>query len=173
MAKKKNNVVEENENIEEVVDEIPQPNPLEMIEALTIENEKLKNEYFKAYADAENYKKRTQRELDNALKYRIQSFAIEVLPVLDNLERALSSDTSDEGFKTGVQMIYDQLVSALKNEGVTEIEATDVAFDANVHQAIMTEKIEDLEAGQVIAVLQKGYKLKDRVLRAAMVKVSE
>ena len=70
-------------------------------------------------------------------------------------------------------MIYMQLVNALKNEGVEEVDVLDKPFDANFSQAIMTEKKEDVEPNTVIQVLQKGYKLKDRILRAAMVKVSE
>lgn len=168
---------EKNKEVTEVVEEEEQEqseiSESELIEILTLDNEKLKNEYFKARADAQNYKKRMQRELDSLMKYRIQSFAMEVLPVLDNLERALESESEDTSFKQGVQMIYDQLVSALANEGVKEIEALGQEFDANVHQAMSQEKQEDVESGIIIEVYQKGYVLKDRVLRAAMVKVSE
>ena len=145
----------------------------DLIEQLSRENEELKNQYYKAYADAENYKKRTQKELENSMKYRIQSFASEILPAIDNLERALQNDTEDEAFKAGVVMIYDQLMAALKKEGVSEIEALDKPFDHNVHNALMTEKVEGVEPNTVIEVLQKGYMLKDRILRAALVKVSE
>ncbi len=164
---------EKNKEVSEVVEEEIEISESELIETLTLDNEKLKNEYFKARADAQNYKKRMQRELDSLMKYRIQSFAMEVLPVLDNLERALESESEDTSFKQGVQMIYDQLVSALANEGVKEIEALGQEFDANVHQAMSQEKQEDVESGIIIEVYQKGYVLKDRVLRAAMVKVSE
>ena len=139
----------------------------DLIEQLSRENEELKNQYYKAYADAENYKKRTQKELENSMKYRIQSFASEILPAIDNLERALDNDTTDEAFKAGVIMIYDQLMAALKKEGVSEIEALDKPFDHNVHNALMTEKVEGVEPNTVIEVLQKGYMLKDRILRAA------
>ena len=164
---------EKNKEVSEVVEEEIEISESGLIETLTLDNEKLKNEYFKARADAQNYKKRMQRELDSLMKYRIQSFAMEVLPVLDNLERALESESEDTSFKQGVQMIYDQLVSALANEGVKEIEALGQEFDANVHQAMSQEKQEDVESGIIIEVYQKGYVLKDRVLRAAMVKVSE
>lgn len=146
---------------------------LEIIEKLQQENAELKNQYYKAYADAENFKKRSSKELENALKYRIQSFASEILPAIDNLERALNNETSDEAMKAGVQMIYDQIMSALQKEGVSEIEALDKEFDHNVHQALLTEKVDDVEPNQVLEVLQKGYMLKDRVLRASLVKVSE
>lgn len=135
-----------------------------------------KNEYFKAYADAENLKKRLQAEADNVRKYRIQSFASEVLPVIDNLERALDVKINDENVKNyvkGFEMIYQQLIHILSNEGVKEIEAKDKPFDSNYHQALMQEHVEGVEPGMVIEVLQKGYMLKDRVLRATLVKVSE
>ncbi len=132
----------------------------------------LKNEYAKAYADTENTRKRLQKEFETRSKYHIQSFALEVLPVLDNCERALAQETNDEAYRKGVEMIYNQLRNALQKEGVTEIEALNQPFDANWHQALMSEECEGVEPGMVTQVLQKGYKLKDRLLRAAMVKVS-
>lgn len=135
-----------------------------------------KNAYFKAYADADNMKKRLQAEADNVRKYRIQSFAQEVLPVLDSLERALDVKVDDQNIKNyvkGFEMIYTQLKSVLEKEGVCEIDALNKPFDPNFHNALMQEKKEDVESGIVIEVLQKGYMLKDRVLRATLVKVSE
>jgi molecular chaperone GrpE len=135
-----------------------------------------KNAYFKAYADTENLKKRLQSESDNVRKYRIQSFAMEILPVLDNLERALDVKVDDQNVKNyakGFEMIYQQLVHILNQEGVKEIEALDKPFDPNFHQALMQEAKDGVESGMVIEVLQKGYMLKDRVLRATLVKVSE
>ena len=135
-----------------------------------------KNAYFKAYADAENLKKRLQAEADNVRKYRIQSFAVEVLPIIDNLERALNVKSDDESLKNyvkGFEMIYQQLIATLEKEGVKEIEALNKPFDPNVHQALMQESVEGVESGIVVEVLQKGYMLKDRVLRATLVKVSE
>ena len=142
-------------------------------EKLKADVAKLKNEYARAYADTENTRRRLQNEFEQLSKYHIQKFALEVLPVLDNCERALAHETSDEAYRKGVEMIYQQLKSALEREGVSEIEAMDKPFDGNWHQALMSEKVEGVEPGIVIQVLQKGYKLKDRILRAAMVKVSE
>lgn len=135
-----------------------------------------KNAYFKAYADADNMKKRLQSEADNVRKYRIQSFAQEVLPVLDSLERALDVKVDDQNIKNyvkGFEMIYTQLKAVLEKEGVKEIEALNQPFDPNFHNALMQEKVEGVESGMVVQVLQKGYMLKDRVLRATLVKVSE
>ena len=122
-----------------------------------------KNAYFKAYADTENLKKRLQSESDNVRKYRIQSFAMEILPVLDNLERALDVKVDDQNVKNyakGFEMIYQQLVHILNQEGVKEIEALDKPFDPNFHQALMQEAKDGVESGMVIEVLQKGYMLK-------------
>ena len=145
----------------------------EEISVLKEQLKESKNDYLKAYADTENTKKRLQRESEVMRKYRIQSFAFEVLPVLDNLERALNQDSNDASFKNGIQMIYDQLVASLSEEGVVAIKAVDQEFDPNIHQAMMTEEIEGVEPNIVVAELQKGYMLKDRVLRASYVKVSK
>lgn len=143
---------------------------IEELEAKIVE---LQNQYAKAYADTQNMQKRLQNEFELSKKYRIQSFALDILPVIDNCERALAQSTTDEKYKKGVEMIYNQLIQALKKEGVEEIDCLNKPFDANYHQAIMMEKLENVESGMVIEVLQKGYMLKDRILRAAMVKVSE
>ena len=157
---------------EEIVEDI---NEVSEVDELKKQIENLKNEYARAYADTENLKKRLNAEAEQTRKYRIQSFAKEILPVIDNLERALqtSVEEADEGFKKGVEMTYNQLIAALKNEGVEEIDCLNKEFDPNFHQAIMQEKKEGVKSGVVIEVLQKGYVLKDRILRPAMVKVSE
>ena len=135
-----------------------------------------KNAYYKAYADTENLKKRLHAEAETTRKYRIQSFALELLPILDALERALAVPSEDENIQNyvkGFEMIHDQLVGILEKEGVKEIDALNKPFDHNYHQALMQEPVEGVESGIVVEVLQKGYMLKDRVLRAALVKVSE
>lgn len=136
---------------------------------------RLKNEYLKAYADTENTRKRLQNDFEMRQKYRIQSFALDILPAIDNLERALAQKATpeNESYYKGVEMIYNQLVYALNKEGVEVIEALNTPFDAAWHQAVMSEEVEGTESGIVIEVFQKGYKLKDRLLRPAMVKVSE
>lgn len=136
---------------------------------------KLKNEYLKAYADTENTRRRLNSDFEMRQKYRIQSFAVEILPALDNLERALAQPRTaeNESYAKGVEMIYNQLMYALSKEGVEQVDPIDQEFDANFHQALMAEKVEGVESNKVLQVLQKGYKLKDRILRPAMVKVSE
>ena len=157
---------------EEIVEDI---NEEDEVTKLKKEIDKLKNDYARAYADTENLKRRLTNEAEQTRKYRIQSFGKEILPVIDNLERALLTKVQkeDEGFYQGVKMTYDQLINALKNEGIEEIDCLNKPFDANLHQALMQEKKEGVESGIVIEVLQKGYVLKDRILRPAMVKVSE
>ena len=179
MSKKNKNkeIKKTDENInpsenEEIVEDI---NEVSEVDELKKQIETLKNDYARAYADTENTKKRLNAEAEQTRKYRIQSFAKEILPVIDNLERALQTQVqeADEGFKKGVEMTYNQLIAALKNEGVEVIDCENKPFDPNFHQAIMQEKKEGVESGIVIEVLQKGYVLKDRILRPAMVKVSE
>ena len=160
----------------EASEETGEPDPAARIAELEGQIAKLKNAYAMAYADTENTRKRLTKEYESNMKYHIQSFALEILPVLDNCERALAlkaEDSNDENYRKGFEMVFRQLSQALKKEGVEEIEALDQEFDPNWMQAMMTEQVEGVEPGKVTAVLQKGYKLKDRLLRAAMVKVSE
>ena len=163
-------VVEEDE--EEIIEDINEESEVDLLRK---EVDKLKNDYARAYADTENLKKRLMNEAEQTRKYRIQSFAKEIVPVIDNLERALKVEVNEnnQALLKGVQMVYDQLINALKQEGVEEVDCLNKPFDANFAQAIMMEKVEGVESGVVIEVLQKGYVLKDRILRPAMVKVSE
>lgn len=159
------------ETVEEVVDE-----SAKIIEDLTAEVAKLKNDFARAYADTENMKKRLTKEADNAKKYRFKDSALEILPIVDNMAMALSVKTEDEAvlnYVKGFEMIYKQLLSVLDKEGVKEIEAEGKPFDHNTMQALMQEAVEGVESGMVVQVLQKGYMLKDRILRPALVKVSE
>ena len=182
MKKDKKKEIEKEEKLEEIQGEaieeeeiVEDINEEDEVEKLKKEIDKLKNDYARAYADTENLKKRLMNEAEQTRKYRIQSFGKEVLPVIDNLERALKTEVckEDEGFYKGVEMTYNQLINALKNEGIEEIDCLNKPFDANLQQALMQEKKEGVEPGIVIEVLQKGYLLKDRILRPAMVKVSE
>lgn len=146
------------------------------IEQLKGELEESKNAYFKAYADTENTKRRLQSEFEKSNKYKLQDFGNEILPILDNLERALVAQGDSEELKNyakGFEMIYNQLVDILKKNGIEVIDCLNKEFDANFHHAIMQEPREGVESGIVIEVLQKGYMLKDRILRPALVKVSE
>ena len=162
----------------------PAPDPkAEEIAALKKQNaelqgqvDKLKNAYARAYADTENTRRRLTNEFDQHMKYHIADFAKEILPCIDNCERALAvkaADTNDENYRKAFEKVLKSLTAALKKEGVEEIEADGKEYDPNLMQAMMTEHVEGVKPGMVTQVLQKGYKLKDRLLRAAMVKVSE
>ncbi len=135
-----------------------------------------KTDYYKVFADMENSKKRLEKEHQNSMKYMMQSFIEELLPILDNFERSLNVENPSEEvvtFLKGYQMIFDQLMAILKKNGVEVIEAEGKEFDPNFHQAVMTCNDENYGHNIVVQDLQKGYKLKDRVIRASLVKVNE
>ncbi len=151
---------------------------LSLEDQLKVANEEAqhwKTEYYKVFADMENLKRRLQTEHANALKYMMQSFVEDLLPVLDNLERSLNVENpSDEvkSFLTGYEMITKQLMDALSKHGVEYIEVEGKEFDPNLHQAVMMVEDENFESNMIVEELQKGYKLKDRVIRASLVKVN-
>ena len=147
-----------------------------LIESLQNEVAKIKTDFARAYADTENMKKRLTKEADNAKKYRFKDSALELLPIVDNMAMALNVQTEDEAllnYVKGFEMIYKQFLSVLDKEGVKEIEADGKPFDHNTMQALMQEKQDGVESGIVLEVLQKGYMLKDRILRPALEKDSE
>lgn len=135
-----------------------------------------KTDYYKVFADMENLKRRLEKEHQNSMKFMMQSFIEELLPVIDNFERSLNVQNPSEEVQTflkGYQMIFDQLMAILEKNGVEVIEAQGLEFDPNFHQAVMTANDENYGSNIVVEELQKGYKLKDRVIRASLVKVNE
>lgn len=164
------------EKLKDKINEKKESSSEEVIASLQEEMARLKNDVARAYADTENMKKRLQKEADTAKKYRFQQAGLELLPILDNMGMALNVQSESEelnNYVKGFEMIYQQLQRVLENEGVKEIEADGKPFDHNTMQALMQEKQEGVEAGIVLEVMQKGYMLKDRILRPALVKVSE
>lgn len=134
------------------------------------------NKYLRLLADYDNFKRRTQIDKELANKFRSQSLLSDILPVLDNFERALSLKTTSEesaSLLKGVEMVQKSLIEAVNREGLEEVKAVGEPFDPNFHQAVMQEKDDSAEPGTVLQELQKGYILKGRVLRPAMVKVNE
>lgn len=130
--------------------------------------------YMRLMAEFQNYKRRAAKEKTDTLQYANEKIVAELLPVLDNFERALSTETDDlEGYAKGMQLIFDQLKKALENAGLEEISAMDEPFDHNVHNAVMTENLEEKDDGIITKVLQKGYKLRDKVVRPSMVAVNK
>lgn len=144
------------------------------LERLREENEKLRNDYLRSRADFENYRKRMERDKADFRKYALASSIEEILPVVDNLERALESrsDESGDDFRKGVELIHKQLGDVLRKLGVSPIEEAGVPFDPTLHEAITREESDLHPPNTVVDVLRKGYVLNDRLLRPAMVRVS-
>ena len=138
-------------------------------------NQKLKeaeDKSVRAVAELVNYRKRKDEEISRMLKYANEGLILDILPSMDNLERALNTG-EDSKLKEGVNMIYSMLKNTLENYGVKEIEAEGIMFDASVHQAVAKDNNPDKESGIITEVMQKGYTLYDKVIRPAMVKVNE
>ncbi|RKJ53929.1 nucleotide exchange factor GrpE [Butyricicoccus sp. 1XD8-22] len=134
------------------------------------------NRFLRLRADFDNMRRRNQFDREASEKYRSQKLLTDLLPVIDNLERALEVEVTSEDAKSlykGIEMVYRTLVDATNKEGLEAIVAEGEQFDPNVHQAVMQESDTEKESGIVLRELQKGYKLKDRVLRPSMVSVNE
>ncbi|WP_449537033.1 nucleotide exchange factor GrpE [Ferdinandcohnia sp. Marseille-Q9671] len=148
----------------------------ERIAELEVKLEEAENRILRQAADFENYKRRARLDLETATTYRAQSLVNELLPALDNFERALQIEATNDQAKSimqGVEMVYRSIVEALKKEGVEAIESVGAQFDPTLHQAVMQADEPDAESNVVLEEFQKGYKLKDRVLRPSMVKVNQ
>ena len=185
-----NETVEENGATEEVLvedvkndEENNEPNQENEIQLLVKENEELKakveeaeNRILRLQADYENSRRRAKLDLAATEKYKSQSLITGLLPAIDNFERALQIEADNEQTKSvlqGVEMVYRSLLDALKAEGAEQIEAVGKEFDPNLHQAIMQVEDANFDSNIVVEELQKGYILKDRVIRPSMVKVNQ
>ncbi|HCV8630477.1 nucleotide exchange factor GrpE [Staphylococcus aureus] len=159
---------------ENVIEEIdPKGQKINELQQLADENEE---KYLRLYAEFENYKRRIQKENEINKTYQAQRVLTDILPAIDNIERALQIEGDDETFKSlqkGVQMVHESLINALKDNGLEVIKTEGEAFDPNIHQAVVQDDNPDFESGEITQELQKGYKLKDRVLRPSMVKVNQ
>ena len=130
------------------------------------------NRYLRLQADFENFRRRTRQEKEELAAVVTQNLLKDLLPFLDNFERALAAENSDaESLRAGVEMMYKQLVEALKKEGLEYIETKGKPFDPNFHQAVMRVEDAEKEDGAIVAELQKGYMAKGRVIRPSMVQV--
>lgn len=185
-----NETVEENSATEEAFvedvkkdEENNELNQENEIQLLVKENEKLKakieeaeNRILRLQADYENSRRRAKLDLAATEKYKSQSLITGLLPAIDNFERALQIEVDNEQTKSvlqGVEMVYRSLLDALKAEGAEQIEAVGKEFDPNLHQAIMQVEDANFDSNIVVEELQKGYILKDRVIRPSMVKVNQ
>ena len=164
------------ETEEEVVEEKTAEELLqEKVDKLEEELKQSEDKYLRLYAEFENFKRRKNKEIETNNVYKSQKVITEILPSLDNLERALQVESDNEEIKSllkGVEMVYEGLLNVLKTEGVELIETENAQFDPNYHHAVMQEEDSEKESGAILDTFQKGYKLKDRVIRPAMVKVN-
>ena len=147
------------------------------VDTLKAQLDEMEDKFLRAQAEVANISRRNKAEHESLVKYRSQDLGKKLLPVMDNLERALQTEINDEqgaSLKKGVEMVLESLAVALKEEGIKEIPAQGATFDPNIHQAVQTIPASDETPSEtVVEVLQKGYQLHDRVLRPAMVIVAQ
>ncbi|MBC1471198.1 nucleotide exchange factor GrpE [Listeria seeligeri] len=177
-------IEQEELNILDESDETTEENVIEdtltedQAKILELENklDEMESRYLRTQADFDNVKKRHVAELDAKQKYRSQSLAQDLLPALDSFEKALATKAEHEEVKQilkGMEMVYNQILVAFEKEGIEVIPAVGEQFDPNFHQAVMQDSDENAANNEITAELQKGYKLKDRVIRPSMVKVNQ
>ncbi|GIW08119.1 MAG: protein GrpE [Dehalococcoidia bacterium] len=172
MANRRRNLPREIEMTQEPESRAPAESEAALIEeALKSERDKADNylnNWRRAEADLQNYKRRVDQEKGDLIRYGSAQLLKELLGVLDDLERALASGDGDSALMQGIELTRRNFVSVLERHGVTEIPALGQSFDPNVHEAVMQSPGEE---NKVVTVIKKGYRLHDRVLRPAMVAV--
>ena len=176
MEENKNEEIKEEKKAEEPKEHKKEHKKDKKLEELQNEINTLKDKNMRITAEMVNTLRRKDEETNRLLKYSNESLITELLPVIDNFERALNVDvktTDIESYQKGMTMIYNSLKNILEKFEVKEIEAIDKEFDPSYHQAVMQEEKEGTKENIVIEVLQKGYTYKDKVIRPAMVKVSK
>lgn len=166
----------ENENIEDVVKEDEVQDDSQEVINESSDDEKyqdLMDKFMRLQADFANYKRRTEAQKTEYVELGVKKIVNDLLPVLDNFERALDSIGEKDSTYDGILMIKNQLTDVLKKEGIVEMKALGEEFDPTYHHAVLTEDSDEYDSGYVIEVLQKGYLINDKTLRPAMVKVSQ
>ena len=144
------------------------------LEELRREKDSLQDRLLRTAAEFDNYRKRVERERRDLADYMKADILTEILPIVDNFERALQAPSSDgDSLRKGVDLIHKQMLDFLRKRGVTPIEALGADFDPNFHQAVIHETSPFHREGEVIEELQRGYMLGDKLLRPAMVKVAK
>ncbi len=167
-------VAEEQEAAEESLQEAAEESLEDKINKIEEEVEEWKNAYLRQQAEFQNFTKRKERELDELRKYAAEKIVVKVLDAVDNLERAIAASSESKDFDSlvkGVEMTLGQMHGILNAEGVEAIESVGMEYDPHQHHAVMTESCEDMEDNHVLMELQKGYKMKGKIIRPAMVKV--
>lgn len=161
------------EYTEEMGEEVKKKDFEALLEVKENEIADLENKLARLQADFQNYKKRSDREREQSVNYGVETVIVGLLPVVDNFQRAISTcEDKANGFFQGVEMIEKQLLDLLSSNSVQEIPALGEKFDPNLHHAVSVME-SDIDPETVIEVLQKGYILKDKVIRPAMVIVSK
>lgn len=176
MEENKNEEIKEEKKAEEPKEHKKEHKKDKKLEELQNEVNTLKDKNMRIAAEMVNTLRRKDEETNRLLKYSNESLITELLPVIDNFERALNVDAKTvdvESYQKGMTMIYNSLKNILEKFEVKEIEAIDKEFDPSYHQAVMQEEKEGTKENIVIEVLQKGYTYKDKVIRPAIVKVSK
>jgi len=152
------------------------PDPVAVLTAerdqLAAEKAELLDRLLRRAAEFENFRKRTERERADFLEYAGMEVVREILPVLDDFERALKHETADEEYRKGIELIYQRLGDTLKKLGLEAIESAGKPFDPNFHQAVQRVETPDVEDHTVIEEFQRGYNFKGKLMRPAMVKVA-
>ena len=157
----------ENEETQEPQDEVAA-----QIEKLTAELKEKEDRVLRLQADFENFRRRTSKEKEELSAVVTQGMLKDMLPLLDNFERAMAAEAKDgEAFQKGVEMIFTQFTEILKKNGLEHIEVEGQKFDPNFHQAVMRVQNADMEDDDIAQELQKGYMVKGRVIRPSMVQV--
>jgi len=139
------------------------------------ERDSLQDRLLRTAAEFDNYRKRVERDRRDLSEFAAADAMLDLLPIIDNLERALQAPSvgEPEPFRKGVEMIHKQMLDLLRKRGVRPIEALGADFDPNMHQAVMHEASDEHREGEVMQELQRGYTLGERLLRPAMVKVAK
>ena len=163
----------EDDNVTDINSKLEEKKVEDKIKDLESKVEASEDKYRRLQAEYSNYIRRTQQEKETIGVFANEKIITELIPVIDNMERALDAcPDKEEALYKGVDLVYKQLKDSLVKFGVEEIEALNEEFNPHLHLAVMQENVEDVEPNKVIMVMQKGYKLKTKVLRPAMVKVS-
>lgn len=165
-------IIEEDASAEDATEEEAGESLEAKIKALEEAAAADKDKYLRLLAEYDNFRKRSIQEKLNAFSDATAKAALEVISVIDNFERAMAADCTDENYKKGVEMIYGQFLEVIKKLGVEEIDALGKEFDPNLHNAVSQVEDESFGENTVSQVYQKGYKLGDKVIRCAMVVVA-
>ena len=145
---------------------------VDAVAALAVERDELKDLLLRRQAEFDNFRKRSERERSEYLQYAGMELVRDLLPVLDDFDRALKVECGSPDYVKGVEMIYSRMYETLKKMGLEPVESVGKQFDPHVHQAVERVETQDAEDGTVLAEFQRGYLFKGKMLRPSMVKVA-